>query len=256
MKISFHKYQGAGNDFIMLNMMEQSINLSSDIIAQLCHRHYGIGADGLITISPSEHQDFCMTYYNADGHEGSMCGNGGRATALFAYHEKIVSEKMSFDAFDGIHQATITDNNIIKLQMMDVDNIYSDGNHFFIDTGSPHYIEFREHIEDIDLNTVGREIRYNYRKEGTNVNFLEKKDGVYHIRTYERGVENETLACGTGVTAAAIAIAVNKNISGQWISLKAKGGVLSVYLEKAPQGYKHIWLSGEAKRVFHGEINI
>ncbi len=261
MTIHFHKYHGAGNDFIMLNHFQSPQSLPQETIEQLCHRHYGIGADGLIQILPSSQHNFSMKYYNADGYEGSMCGNGGRCVALFAFDENICGQNMDFEAIDGIHHAHVeaSESTIkqVALQMQDVKNWIDEKDHFFVDTGSPHYIKWIEKdLMKTDVAKQGKEIRYNYRKAGTNVNFLMKNANNWHIRTYERGVEDETLACGTGVTAAAIAIAEKENLSGKWIEINALGGKLAVYLEKDNSTYKNIILKGPAIKVFEGTIEI
>ncbi len=260
MKIHFHKYHGAGNDFIMLNHFQTSQPLSAEAIAHLCHRHYGIGADGLIEILPSLQFDFQMKYYNADGYEGTMCGNGGRCVALFAFNEKICGADLTFEAIDGKHQAHVEasehQTSSVALHMQSVKEWINEPDYFFVDTGSPHYIKQVAQISKAEVINQGRHIRQTYRKEGTNVNFLIKSAENWHLRTYERGVEDETLACGTGVTAAAIAIAERNDLSHKWIEIQVLGGKLQVYLEKENQTYKNIILKGPATKVFEGDITV
>jgi len=258
-QINFFKYHGAGNDFILINEFDMKLLLQTDTIHWLCDRHFGIGADGLIRILPSAKADFEMQYYNADGYQGSMCGNGGRCAALFAVHQGIVSEKAEFIASDGHHKADVTDagnTGEVLLQMNDVETIEFHNDHYFVDTGSPHYISFRENIKDIDLNAEAKPIRWSYREKGTNVNFVENKNGKYAIRTFERGVEAETLACGTGITAAAIALAEKNNWRKATVQMLAAGGKLEVSLEKKDGIYTNIWLKGPAEKVFEGTTQI
>ncbi|HKK10658.1 MAG TPA: diaminopimelate epimerase, partial [Bacteroidales bacterium] len=252
---SFEKYHGAGNDFIMINGIDFKMTLSPDQIQKLCDRHFGIGADGLIIINPSANTDFVMKYYNADGYEGSMCGNGGRCAARFAYERNIADKQMAFSAYDGTHAAEIIAGEVL-LEMQDIGHIQKENEDYFIDSGSPHFITFVKNLDSYDVSGKGKAIRHNYRKEGTNVNFLEEHDGKFHIRTFERGVESETLACGTGITAAAVAIAEKYHPNGKEFEIEAKGGVLKVYLEKSAKGYRNIWLKGPAEKVFEGSINI
>lgn len=258
--IPFHKYHGAGNDFILLRQTGDTATLKEETIHLMCHRHYGIGADGLIVLKESEVADFEMIYYNADGKEGSMCGNGGRCAALYAYNQKLCSEKMVFMAYDGVHKARIISKNdyeaLVELQLSDVTDIRQEADHYFIDTGSPHYIAFRQNIKDIDMDKEAKSLRHHYREGGTNVNFIEKQGGHYSIRTYERGVEKETLSCGTGITAAAIAIATAENLKQAVIPIQAPGGTLEVSLKKAGNGFEEIWLKGPAMNVFEGTIKI
>ncbi len=253
MEIPFKKYHGAGNDFILINGFGFKGNLSSDIIHRMCDRHFGIGADGLIIIRPSAAHSFEMKYFNADGNEGSMCGNGGRCAAQFVSDNNLAEKELAFLAYDGVHRAKILADGVL-LEMMDINVIHKEDNHYFIDSGSPHYITFVDHLDSYEVNEQGRKIRYGYREDGTNVNFVEEKEDAFHIRTYERGVENETLACGTGVTAAAVAIAERSAKTLNEVHLKARGGDLTVYLEKSEKGYTDIWLKGPAENVFEGVI--
>ena len=261
--IQFYKYHGAGNDFIMLNLLEEHIELSQKQIWQLCDRHKGIGADGLMLLIPSEDSDFEMKYYNSDGHEGSMCGNGGRCIVSFAYDMGIELDEFEFMAVDGLHKAYILEINdkqkIIKLQMADVDLVSTVNGQMVIDTGSPHYLDFRESVADVDVYTEGKTIRYseNFKDKGVNVNFVEGKGNRLFVRTYERGVENETLACGTGVTAAAIASSIQQNLKYKDFDIKTKGGELKVTFDTVDgQRFTNIFLRGPAEFVFTGAIDI
>ena len=257
MKLTFEKYHGAGNDFIILDQTLEPKDLSVESIKMLCDRHFGIGADRLIVLNACADADFEMKYYNADGYEGSMCGNGGRCAAQFAFEHGVAAQKMQFKAFDGLHkaEAAVHPEKDVLLEMGDVETTAHCENYFFINSGSPHYITFVKDLDKFDVEKEGRKIRHSFMKEGTNVNFVEKLEGNYYIRTFERGVEAETLACGTGITATAIAIAETSGLKKGWIPIRAKGGALSVYLEQKNQIYTNIWLQGPVKKVFEGIIN-
>ena len=258
MKLKFNKYHGAGNDFILINAIETPVDLSSQEIAFLCHRHFGIGADGLMLLLPSENSDFRMRYFNADGKEGTMCGNGGRCIVAFAKQEGVIKHNHTvFEAIDGMHEAIIISENTIRLKMSDVAHITTIDHHFyFLDTGSPHAVLFTDNIDEIDVETTGKQIRYSPQfKDGTNVNFVEYKNHKWYMRTYERGVEAETLACGTGTVAVALSIH-SQNLDTAPITLYAKGGTLTVDFEKKQNKYTDIWLEGPVKHVFSGNINL
>jgi diaminopimelate epimerase len=210
LKIEFYKYQGTGNDFVMLDGRSKKFVMPSDKqINQICHRQFGVGADGLIVITKSKKADFEMLYFNADGKPGSMCGNGGRCTIAFAKELGLIKNKTQFLAYDGAHEGTIDNKGIVTLKMSEVKGIKTKGQDFELNTGSPHYIIFKKDVTKLDVFNEGQKVRYNatYSEKGINVNFVEIKKNELYIRTYERGVENETLSCGTGVTAAAIAFA-------------------------------------------------
>ncbi len=256
MTIPFNKYQGAGNDFIIIDNRRSILNPSdSKLINRLCDRRFGIGADGLILISADPEVDFEMKYFNSDGKIGSMCGNGGRCTAHFAFKYGIAGKKQRFLAFDGIHQAEVTDD-IVRLQMADV-NEYKiiDGN-YFINTGSPHYVVFTSEIDKMDVNEEGKRLRWapQFAPGGTNVNFVEKTDKSLYIRTFERGVEEETLACGTGVTASAIASVLKGHFDTGCVNVRARGGNLKVEFDIKKEKVTNIWLTGPATFVFEGKI--
>jgi len=258
LQLQFYKYQGAGNDFVIINNNAGNIQLSSAQIAFLCNRRFGIGADGLMLLETTPDADFRMIYYNADGNESTMCGNGGRCIASFALHQNIAAKKMKFTAIDGIHEAEIHDDKSVSLQMTNIDKIEYYDDHFELNTGSPHYVQFVTDVADADIVKAGRRIRnFNrFAPKGINVNFVERFDTFLKIRTYERGVEDETLACGTGVTAAAIA-SVGNQLGIFDIEVHALGGVLHVHFEKiSEQKAIHVILKGPAEFVYEGTISI
>jgi diaminopimelate epimerase len=259
MNILFFKYQGTGNDFVLLDNRTGVYNqLTQDQIAFLCHRRYGIGADGLMLLQEKDGYDFEMIYFNADGAPGSMCGNGGRCIVLFAHHLGIVNEKVYFLASDGPHEAKISDDETIELKMKDVSTITKENDVTILDTGSPHYIKVVSDLPSFDMDKEGKYIRYStaFAEKGINVNFIEKHEDSIAIRTYERGVETETYSCGTGATAAAISVA--KNITGtQQVPVKTVGGMLTIKFErKGEYLFENIWLCGPAKQVFKGNIEL
>lgn len=254
--MEFYKYQGTGNDFVMIDNRALDFPKNQELIEKLCHRRFGIGADGLILLENDEQYDFKMVYYNADGNESSMCGNGGRCLVAFAFFLDIFEEKCTFNAVDGLHEAEIN-NGIIKLKMIDVENISNDGEDFVLNTGSPHYVQYIEDLEKLNVFAKGQEIRNseNYYQEGINVNFVEQiSDNQIFVRTFERGVEDETYSCGTGVTASALTFLEKNNLLS--VDIKTLGGNLKVYAEKDGHSFKNIWLEGPAKQVFKGKIEI
>ena len=257
MEFNFYKYQGTGNDFIMIDNRELFFPKNDiQLINQLCDRRFGIGADGLILLENSDNQDFTMIYYNADGKVGSMCGNGGRCIVAFAHQLTIIENKTTFDAIDGLHEATI-ENDIVSLKMIDVDTIESTNKHLFIDTGSPHHINFYDDISQIDVKKIGAKIRYGapYFETGTNVNFVEQiTEDTFKVRTYERGVEDETMACGTGVTAVAIAANDTHKTASNSIKIEVLGGALEVSFKKQGDRYTDIFLKGPAEFVYQGKM--
>ena len=260
MQIQFSKYHGAGNDFILLDNRNQEYTLDQELIAKLCERRYGIGADGLMILENSDSYDFNMRYFNSDGNEASMCGNGGRCIVAFAKDLGIIADVTEFTAVDGVHKAKINSSGInaydISLNMNDVSNIKEEGNIFFLDTGSPHHIEFVDDVSKVDVYNKGKQIRYSDKykaNNGTNVNFIEATDSALKIRTYERGVEDETHACGTGATAAAIAFAIKNKEYNKEIILEALGGVLRLNFDFNNNIFTNIVLSGPTKLVFKGK---
>ncbi len=200
-----------------------------------------------------------MVYYNADGNESSMCGNGGRCLVKFAFHQGIKKTMYRFIAIDGEHEAEIEESGIVRLKMKDVDSVHFDGGHAILNTGSPHFIHFEKNVETLNVFEKGKSIRYSkeFAKEGINVNFVEPIDqDTIVVRTYERGVEDETLSCGTGVTAAALVSAHNEN-GYNHVNVKTPGGNLSVEFDKIGETrFKNIWLCGPAEFVFKGKITI
>jgi len=260
MTIPFYKYQGTGNDFVLIDQRNEQHLTRKDTkqIERICDRRFGIGADGLILLENHDDYDFEMIYFNADGRESSMCGNGGRCIVAFAKYLGMIENSTRFIAIDGPHEADIKDEDWVSLKMMDVSKIEQGPDYYVLDTGSPHYVVFVEDLDDIDVVENGKAIRYSkrFREKGINVNFVEKrKDGIM-VATYERGVEDETLSCGTGVTAAAIAYQLSKSAIEETITpIEAKGGQLSVKLTTNGKGAKNIWLQGKATRVFAGEIS-
>ena len=255
MIIEFYKYQGTGNDFIMIDDREKEFDLTeNDLIAALCERRMGIGADGLILLREHDTLDFEMIYFNADGKQSSMCGNGGRCIIAFAQMLEMIEDETTFMAIDGEHKGRLMDDGIY-LQMQDVKKIEGVGDGLVLNTGSPHYIEMVDDLDNLDVNKEGRKIRNSapFKKEGINVNFVLDANEL-QLRTYERGVEAETLSCGTGVIATAIAMHYANCIEETLVNVKTKGGELTVSFEEFNSGYRNIWLSGEASMVFAGEF--
>ena len=255
MKFDFYKYQGTGNDFVIIDNREEFFpKENTELVEKMCNRRFGIGADGLLLLEKNSSADFTMVYYNSDGNLSSMCGNGGRCIAHFAKFLGIISEETTFEAVDGMHQATVK-SDWVSLKMNDVEEITVSENHVFLNTGSPHHVEVVSELQDFDVFNNGRNIRKNlYGKKGSNVNFVEQvQDDVFSVRTYERGVEDETLSCGTGVTAVALAMFETGKTSKNKITLKTPGGDLQVSFSKADVGYNNVYLEGPAIQVFNGK---
>ncbi len=255
----FFKYQGAGNDFVVVDNRNNAFPAKDQAyIEKLCDRRFGIGADGLMLLRNSEDFDFEMHYFNADGRLGSLCGNGGRCIVAFANDLGLIGEVTRFLAVDGPHDATIDpERNWISLRMTDVHHFQVSGKDYVLDTGSPHYVRMVKNLQAFDVFKAGREIRNSdaFLKPGINVNFVEEHGNGFAVRTYERGVEDETLACGTGVTAVALAMAVEKGLEGNIdFPIKAQGGELRVRFNRSGDNFREIFLEGPAKRVFAGEI--
>lgn len=252
--MKFHKYQGTGNDFVMIDNRIQSIDLQdNNLICQLCDRHFGIGGDGLIFVQEHPIHDFEMLYFNADGHPGTMCGNGGRCAAHFASFLEICGTKCTFAFQNSVHEATLADDSV-SLKMQDVTNIKSYNSDLLIDTGSPHYVKVQSNLRTLPVTEVGRQIRHQERFAdlgGVNVNFVELGKPII-MRTFERGVEAETLSCGTG--AVAVAITCARHGFEAPIQIQTRGGLLTVHLKKTAAAYRNIYLEGNVKRVFWGEI--
>src|SRR5215217_4276614 len=259
MDIHFYKYQGAGNDFILIDhRMAPLKDIDNDRIKTLCDRRFGVGGDGLMFLTSHEAYDFEMHYFNADGRPGSMCGNGGRCIVAFAKYLDIIDRETNFLAVDGPHYAKISENGEwVDLQMIDIDNITKDGEAFVLNTGSPHYVLQMKGLKDFDVYQHGKAIRNNdtYSEKGINVNFVEDKGDHLFVRTFERGVEDETYACGTGVTAVALALAQNKRLSGHIETpVKVLGGDLKITFDHNQGRFTNVFLCGPAKKVFEGEL--
>lgn len=256
MQHTFYKYQGTGNDFVMIDNRQQTFDKSdTKQVTFLCDRRFGIGADGLILIENHDDLDFTMIYYNADA-SMSFCGNGARCAVAFAKQLGIINNKTTFEAIDGVHNATIS-NGIVKLHMGDVETVEKYESHVFLNTGSPHHVQFEDEIEEFDIKSKGAKIRYAepYNQEGSNVNFVKMIDRQrFRVRTYERGVENETLSCGTGVTAVALAMHATAKTTENLINLDVEGGKLQVSFDFENDKYSNIWLIGPATLVFKGQI--
>jgi diaminopimelate epimerase len=281
-KIHFLKYQGTGNDFVMIDQRHEQFIKKTDttLINHLCDRRFGIGADGLILLENPKNQSeglpksdipnptsygFEMVYFNADGRESSMCGNGGRCLVAFANYLQVFDNQCVFNAIDGLHDAKVRADGWVELKMIDVTTVETGNDFYLLNTGSPHFVVFVEDLTDINVYENGREIRYSERfhREGVNVNFVEiRKDGSLEVATYERGVEAETFSCGTGVTAAAIAFALKTGVDftknpALSVPILTKGGQLEVRLQRDAAGvFQDIWLCGPAMQVYKGEIDI
>lgn len=259
MLIHFFKYQGTGNDFIILDNRRNEYTLSKKQVAFLCHRRYGIGADGLMLLNSHPGFDFEMKYYNSDGAESSMCGNGGRCLVKFASDRGILKRDYRFLAIDGVHDASIDMDGTVSLKMNDVDNVYFEHGKYILNTGSPHYVDMVDDVIHMDVVNRGRQVRYSdaFKKDGINVNFVQQtvEPDKIIVRTYERGVEDETYSCGTGVTAAALVCFHNENGYNR-VEVKTKGGDLSVEFDRIDESFRNIWLIGPAIKVFEGEIEL
>ena len=256
MSTVFYKYQGTGNDFIMIDDRE-AVFPADDIalIERLCHRRFGIGADGFILLRNHPTADFEMLYHNADGKIGSMCGNGGRATVQFAYDLGVIGNNTTFMAADGLHDAHLKDE-WVHLKMSDVSAVEKLDDSFFMNTGSPHFVQWVSDIDSFGVVEQGKKVRYSnqFAPGGTNVNFMEKKDNLLTVRTYERGVEDETYSCGTGVTACAISASFSGMKSP--VQISTKGGGLAVSFELKNDVYTNIYLMGPAVKVFKGSFEL
>jgi len=259
MNIPFTKYQGTGNDFVLIDQRKNQYISPQDhaTIQRICDRKFGIGADGLILLESCSDYDYEMVYFNADGHTSSMCGNGGRCITAFANQVGLAPQEHSFLAIDGAHTSRFNADGTISLLMNKVNEYHSGEDYYTLDTGSPHYIIFVEDIDDIDVKIQGESIRYSteFKEKGINVNFVEIVDGKLIVATYERGVEDETLSCGTGVTAAALAYAIHKKMpqGKHQVEIQTKGGDLRVSFNQSENGsFEDIWLTGPATKVFEG----
>lgn len=255
-QIKFHKYHGTGNDFIMIDDRPASFCIEdSALIAAMCHRRFGIGADGLILLRDHEEYDFEMIYFNSDGSQSSMCGNGGRCIIQFANALDVIAEHCKFLAIDGLHEGEVQTDGQISLKMSDVDRITQvDQSAWQLNTGSPHYVKMMVTLEGLDVHKIGSSIRYSpmYQEDGINVNFVTQSNEGLAVLTYERGVEDETYSCGTGVTASAL---VAHHIDPQVaipVKIEVKGGHLQVRFEFVDGKYHNIWLEGPAVKAYEG----
>ncbi|HWR94368.1 MAG TPA: diaminopimelate epimerase [Flavobacterium sp.] len=259
MLVDFYKYQGTGNDFVMIdNRSDFFPKENTKLIEQLCDRRFGIGADGLILLENDSETDFRMVYYNSDGNQSSMCGNGGRCLVAFAKKLKIIQDQTTFIATDGLHYAAISDDDLVALQMKDVADIKVTDNYIFLNTGSPHHVQIVEDLKHYNVKEKGAKIRYGelYGQSGSNVNFVSQiSENNFALRTYERGVEDETFSCGTGATAVAIAMNAIGRTKANCIDLNVEGGKLEVSFDKIENQYQNVFLKGPATFVFKGEIS-
>ncbi len=260
MQLEFYKYQGTGNDFVMIDNRSNTFpKENTQLVAHLCDRRFGIGADGLILLDTDATSDFRMVYYNSDGNLSSMCGNGGRCLVAFAKKLNVIQNETTFLATDGLHYATVGADGIVSLQMIDVAEIKNTQDYSFLNTGSPHHVQIVEDLQHFNVKENGAAIRYGnlYGQAGSNINFVKKIDETtFSLRTYERGVEDETLACGTGATAVAIAMNATGQTNSNEINLNVEGGKLAVSFDIEDGKYTNVFLKGPAEFVFKGTIQI
>ena len=260
MQIQFYKYQGTGNDFVIVDNRQQIFPKSNiKLIESICDRRFGVGADGLLLLENDTATDFRMVYYNSDGNESSMCGNGGRCIVAFAKMLQLINDKTLFIATDGLHHATILEDGNVSLQMKDVDEVKTEKDYVFLNTGSPHHVLLVDDLENLDVKTNGSKIRYSdlYGQAGSNVNFVKQvSENHFALRTYERGVEDETLSCGTGATAVAIAMNAIGKTDSEVIHLDVQGGKLKVSFQKQNNIFKDVFLEGPATFVYEGNIKL
>lgn len=260
MQIQFYKYQGTGNDFVMIDNRSGFFPKGSvRLVARLCDRRFGIGADGLILLENDDATDFRMVYYNSDGNLSSMCGNGGRCLVAFAKDLNIIQSSCTFIATDGLHHASVATDGIVSLQMIDVSSIKKENDYTFMNTGSPHHVQMVDDLEHYNVKENGAALRYGalYGAAGSNINFVKKiNEDTFSLRTYERGVEDETLACGTGATAVAIAMNATGQTNATSVKLNVEGGKLEVSFDKNKDLFTNVFLIGPAEFVFKGAIEI
>ncbi|MFO7791185.1 MAG: diaminopimelate epimerase [Bacteroidales bacterium] len=256
MKMHFYKYQGTGNDFIIIDALKSDVALNPAQIKKLCDRRFGIGADGLMVIKSRLGYDFEMLYYNSDGYEGTMCGNGARCILRYASNKKLIDKNADFMVGGNVYHGRI-DNDLIHVIMNDVEVPSQKNGHSEIDTGSPHIVIPVSFLENYDVIKEGRRIRYDtaYKPDGINVNFIEEiSENEINMRTYERGVEAETWSCGTGAIAGAVFQATRHEISEGSIDINMPGGTLKVSFTRSGDHFVNIRLSGPAVFVFEGEV--
>lgn len=256
----FYKYEGCGNDFVIIDERTIGLQLTKSHITALCDRRFGIGADGLLLLRTHPAFDFQMVYYNADGSRATMCGNGARCLSAFAHNMQAIGNKGRFIADDGPHTAEIlwTEDAItqVAISMKDATPNEVSAEHVVINTGTPHYVLFVNDIETTDVVTIGKQIRYNpkFAPIGTNVNFVQITPEGIIVRTYEKGVEDETLACGTGVTASAMAASLLTGKTG--FDVKVRGGNLHVSFDKRENTFTNVVLTGPARLVYSGQFDL
>lgn len=259
-ELRFQKWQATGNDFVIVDNRNGIIrDLSSEWISRICNRNFGVGADGFMFIQNHPELDFEMKYFNANGLEAEMCGNGARSIIGFVKNMGIISDSTSFKAIDGLHSGWIIGKDQYRIKMVDVNAIKKNNQGIFLNTGVPHLVIFSEDPEQIEVVKQGREIRYSmeFAPKGTNVNYANYSDDILRMRTYERGVENETLSCGTGAVAAAIATEYLNNYDKSTYEVLVPGGKLQVSFERTgKEQFRNIYLEGEAKMVFEGIIEL
>lgn len=262
MIISFSKYHGTGNDFVVIDGRNVSFSTAMLPVSDFCNRRTGIGADGLIMLLPSEKADFRMLYFNADGQQASMCGNGGRVVTAFAHKLGLIAGSACFEASDGLHRAGIqttgAHRSFVRLSMIDVEKVSYEPEGIRLNTGVPHLVVFTNELTSMNVVEQGSRLRNlaKFQPEGTNVNFAEIIDEGLMVRTYERGVEDETLSCGTGITASVLAYALKNQVQGGETQVLCKGGNLSVSFRREDEKFTDIMLNGPVVHVFDGTIEI
>jgi len=263
-KIHFYKYQATGNDFVLIDNRSGNYSFTKEQIEKICDRRFGIGADGLMLIEKHPTLDFNLVYYNNDGSQ-SLCGNGSRAAVIMASNLGLLNAHTTFNAYDGPHQAELLNTGIVRLKMNDVTTVKKIGDDYSINTGSPHHLKFVSDVKNYPVVDEGKKIRYSltYAPKGTNVNFIQLlENNTIFVRTYERGVEDETFSCGTGVTAAALAASFHGYTSP--VQVKVRGGELSVEFKSGQAGlptgqagtFQDVFLVGPAKMVFEGTLEL
>lgn len=262
MIVPFVKYHGTGNDFILVDQRTQRWLGVGDrvLVARLCHRRFGVGADGLILLQPHARLDFEMVYFNADGRPSTMCGNGGRCVVAFAHSLGLIGAHCRFSAPDGMHEARVRTDGIVELRMADVDDVqHWDEEACVLDTGSPHFVRFVTEVDGLDVVQEGKRVRYSapFVQAGINVNFVQATDGqLLRVATYERGVEDETWSCGTGVVASVLAWAARDAAATSPVQVDTRGGRLEVRFRRRGRGFSDVWLCGPAVRVFAGQVEV
>ena len=262
MNLHFFKFHGTGNDFILIDNREGNMRPEENTVMKLCDRHFGIGADGLILLQQAEGYDFGMAYFNADGRESTMCGNGGRCITAFAHRLGIIRNGARFMAVDGEHLSEVLSSNgneyVVRVKLGDAVVGASTALGTHVDTGSPHLVRFVADVEKVDVVKEGRRIRYGKKmaEAGINVNFAEPVKDTIRVRTYERGVEDETLSCGTGVTAAALVTASKFTPAKGYYNIETRGGRLKVSFRQERTEFTDVWLEGPVVMVYEGSIGI